>query len=254
MTNKPVGTNGSTLMSKSQLDKASKRVRKFMRGEVAGTEINEALPLIVAYRQQFIAPVGRVNADLSRLRNRLGVAGRITSRPKTVGTIVEKLSRGEGTSLSRMEDIGGCRLVVESIHDLRRIIEATENGVADHVVRRDRDYLDKPRQSGYTAFHRTVVECTSGLPIEIQLRTQRMHDWAEHVERLSRALRVNYKIDGTHPVQEFMKTQSYWVRHKELEETLPAEYSATLAKQIKIVNSLLDAEFEEDEEDTATKQ
>ncbi len=122
-----------------------------------------------------------------------------------MSTIVEKLtSRESQLDLSRMQDIGGCRVVTESndISEARRV-EAWIDAVWGARVLRRSDYLAHPRQSGYRALH-VIVE-RDGRPIEIQIRTKRMHTWASNVEAFSDVLGTNFKQDGTSDVQILMR-------------------------------------------------
>lgn len=60
-----------------------------------------------------------------------------------------------------------------------------------------------------------VVLISSEHLIEVQLRTQIMHEWAVNIENLSSLSRLNPKQDGTHLVQEFMKYKSRFDAHQE---------------------------------------
>lgn len=70
-----------------------------------------------------------------------------------------------------MQDIGGCRAVLASIDEVRRV---------EARLRKSRppvgysDYVTTPRSSGYRGVHLVVVY--DGRRIEVQLRTLVMHE------------------------------------------------------------------------------
>ena len=82
-----------------------------------------------------------------------------------------------------MQDIGGCRAVVDSMEQLR----ALENRLKKFRTPISyADYTEHPRQSGYRAVH-VVVEYQERA-IEVQLRTHPMHAWALAAEAYSACL------------------------------------------------------------------
>lgn len=172
--------------------------RKFARRECALEEFEPHLETIVAYRARFAQPLDAVHRDLLDLHIETGVEGETSRRLKKLSTIVEKLSREPGLDLSRMQDIGGCRSVVESRDELAQLRTSIEAKWDCRV----KDYIREPRESGYRAVH--VVVRHDDCAIEIQLRTQTMHNWAQTVEAFSSILGENYKQDGDHVVQRYM--------------------------------------------------
>ena len=129
--------------------------------------------------------------------------------------------------------------------DLRRL----EGLVRDHwgdACKRFSNYVDRPRESGYCAIHIVVVQ--NGRMIEIQLRTQRMHLWAELVENLSGLLGTNYKQDGDSLVQDFARQLSLAMRAEERGEVIGADDQLKfddLTKELQIQLAML-AQIEED--------
>lgn len=108
----------------------------------------------------------------------------ISHRPKTTGTIIEKLQRESGMSLPRMQDLAGIRIVGAISLD-------EQDRLAAEIIRR---FPPDPRQPklidrridprhGYRAVH--VVVCVDGVSIEIQIRTLLQHLWADLMERLA---------------------------------------------------------------------
>lgn len=112
----------------------------------------------------------------------------VTQRLKRIWTIIDKLVREPKMQLATMQDIGGCRAVLASIDDVRRVQRRL---MRNRPPLRVSDYIAEPRASGYRALH-AVVEYDNR-KIEVQLRTRVMHEWAITVERLGGRLRADLK-------------------------------------------------------------
>ena len=117
------------------------------------------------------------------------IAQRLKRRP----TIIDKLGREQGMSLSRMHDIAGCRLIFRDVDTLRAFRSGVLSSRARHELVGDRnryDYIDSPKCSGYRGIHDVYkynVGSTggvkwNGLRLEIQYRTVVQHAWATAVE------------------------------------------------------------------------
>ncbi|TFH53328.1 hypothetical protein E4J66_04285 [Actinomyces viscosus] len=191
------------MLSKSAVRKAGSVLRRQVEGVTPQAEIEQALAVVSAYRASFASPLEATSNELTTLLETYHIQGEVSQRLKRMSTILEKItSRESKLDLSRMQDIGGCRIVLTSndIGELRRLETHVRERWAESVKRAS-DYVGRPRVSGYRAVH-IVIEQDQRL-IEIQLRTQRMHQWAQRVEGLSAAFGINYKQDGSSPVQEY---------------------------------------------------
>ena len=98
---------------------------------------------------------------------------------KSSQSIVEKLRRQKTLKLSQMQDIEGCRIVVDSITE-QDALASRIHAVFDDVVVHDRR---KNPSFGYRAIH--VVPRLMGERYEVQIRTRLQHVWAEVAERLA---------------------------------------------------------------------
>lgn len=205
--------------SRSAVRKAGSNVRAHARGELSEEKFEHALQVISSYREQFSNPLVIVNNGLRSFCISLGLPPEVTQRLKKIPTIIDKLSREPGLDLSRMQDIGGCRVVVQHLDDLRRL-EARVRATWGERIIREADYIVSPRESGYRALH--IIVRWNDRPIEIQLRTRVMHDWAVTVESFSSS-EQNYKQDGHHPVQEFLKVFSAVLALEEEGKVPPGE-------------------------------
>ena len=114
----------------------------------------------------------KVQAELAAQNIRASVQG----RPKHIYSIVKKM-RGKSLDFSQVFDIRAMRVVVNSVADCYEALSWVHSRYVPIASEFD-DYIAKPKVNGYQSLH-TVVRDDAGRPIEIQIRTQAMHDHAE---------------------------------------------------------------------------
>jgi len=172
--------------SKSRINKAGENVR-------AGVATDEDLQAIETWRA---AHRGVINTFQAILRNRLkGQRVIVAQRHKRRLTIFDKLTRLPGMSLSRMDDVAGCRLIFRNERELRKFRSSLHTARFNHRLRHEPeryDYINYPKATGYRGIH-DVYEYDvnseagkglKGLYVEIQYRTLVQHAWATAVEIL----------------------------------------------------------------------
>jgi GTP pyrophosphokinase len=101
----------------------------------------------------------------------------VEGRPKHIYSIVKKM-RGKSLDFSQVFDIRAMRVIVPSVADCYEALSWVHSQFVPIASEFD-DYIAKPKNNGYQSLH-TVVRDEIGRPIEIQIRTQVMHDHAEH--------------------------------------------------------------------------
>lgn len=105
-------------------------------------------------------------------------------------------------TLSQMQDIGGCRAIVDSLDHVTALHRMyVESRIKHEHVRVD-DYIAQPRHSGYRSL-RLIYRYFSDkkityntLLIEIQLRSQLQHSWATAVETVDTYTEQSLKTSG----------------------------------------------------------
>ncbi len=112
----------------------------------------------------------------SELRSR-SISASVQGRPKHIYSIVKKM-RGKSLDFGQVFDIRALRVVVPSIKDCYAALSWVHQQFRPIEAEFD-DYIARPKPNGYQSLH-TVVRDDAGKPIEIQIRTQAMHDHAEH--------------------------------------------------------------------------
>jgi GTP pyrophosphokinase len=100
----------------------------------------------------------------------------VQGRPKHIYSIVKKM-RGKSLDFSQVFDIRAMRVIVPTVADCYEALSWVHSRFAPIASEFD-DYIAKPKTNGYQSLH-TVVRDEAGRPIEIQFRTQAMHDHAE---------------------------------------------------------------------------
>ena len=136
----------------------------------------------------------------------------ITQRIKRLPSIINKIHKLKNMDLSRMQDLGGCRIIYDTIENVYRIAQEYRLSRVSHVFANEKDYIQSPKKSGYRCLHMVYRyqsrspsrRCYNGMRIEIQIRTHLQHLWATGVEIISNATKENLKsVDGDESMQRF---------------------------------------------------
>ena len=123
---------------------------------------------------------GYVEQLRSRLEAELkgqGVAAQVQGRPKHIYSIVKKM-RGKSLDFEHVFDVRALRVIVPQVQDCYAALSWVHEQF-DAIGSEFDDYIARPKPNGYQSLH-TVVRDAGGRAIEIQIRTQAMHDHAEH--------------------------------------------------------------------------
>lgn len=194
----------SPSLTPSQVKKAGRTLRRTLRGDEEDLQAYfDAYELLLAYRAAHAKPLAKANNGLRSMVQSEGCQVEVSQRLKRVPTILEKLGREPTLPLSAMQDIAGCRAVLQNIDEVRRVEQRLKKNRPPVAYS---DYITTPRESGYRGVH--VVVCYDGRNIEVQLRSRVMHEWAITVERLSGRIGENLKQDGMHTVQQLLRSIS----------------------------------------------
>lgn len=123
------------------------------------------------------AHVEQVRERLQTALQRQGIQAVVQGRPKHIYSIVKKM-RGKSLDFEQVFDIRALRVVVPEKDDCYGVL-AHVHAQFTPVTEEFDDYIAKPKPNGYQSLH-TVVRDAQGRAFEIQIRTQAMHDHAEH--------------------------------------------------------------------------
>lgn len=191
--------------TKSQVNKAGKLLRRWALGELTDqATYRAALEVLLAFRAAHKDPLGKANMGVRSVGRTEHCRANVTQRLKRVPTIIDKLTREPTMQLANMQDVGGCRVVLATIDEVRRVQKRLAK---NRPPLRVSDYIAHPRDSGYRGVH--VIVCYDERAIEVQLRTPVMHAWAITVERISGRLQADLKGGrGPQPLLELLEAVS----------------------------------------------
>lgn len=176
----------------------------------------------------------------------------VSRRLKRMPSIEAKLRRFDNMQLSRIEDIGGLRVILKNMRHIRIFLadlEYYKGRSKIFFITRERNYINPESEGeikldGYKSYHQ-VYKCISnnpeqaGLKIELQIRTILQHAWATAVETLGIIQKTPFKSGkGEESYKEFFRLVSVAFSHVENTYILEEYAKFTLREICKLILKL----------------
>jgi GTP pyrophosphokinase/guanosine-3',5'-bis(diphosphate) 3'-pyrophosphohydrolase len=120
--------------------------------------------------------VQRITDDMHSELEASGIRATIEGRAKKPYSIWRKMQE-KALSFSRLSDIYGFRIICSSDEECYRVLGVIHKRWRA-VPGRFKDYISQPKSNGYRSIH-TTVSGRNARRVEVQIRTQQMHDVAE---------------------------------------------------------------------------
>ena len=117
-----------------------------------------------------------VLSEFENLLNENTIDFKIFSREKTPFSIWRKIQK-KRTSLEQITDIIGFRIILDNVENCYKTLGVIHNKW-NCIPGRFKDYISSPKINNYKSLHTAVIG-PNKRPIEIQLRTQQMHEFAQ---------------------------------------------------------------------------
>ncbi|WP_428636768.1 GTP diphosphokinase [Shewanella sp.] len=144
---------------------------------------------------------------VNQLQQRLDeeqIRAKVYGRPKHIYSIWKKM-RGKDLTFDELFDVRAVRIVTERLQDCYGALGVVHT-LWHHIPREFDDYVANPKPNGYQSIH-TIVVGPEGKTVEIQIRTEQMHEDAE----LGVAAHWKYK-EGTTGKQSGYEEKINWLR------------------------------------------
>ncbi|HEX6158066.1 MAG TPA: bifunctional (p)ppGpp synthetase/guanosine-3',5'-bis(diphosphate) 3'-pyrophosphohydrolase [Burkholderiales bacterium] len=125
-------------------------------------------------REQYIAHTMK---SLSGELAAVGVKAQISGRPKHIYSIWNKM-RAKSIDFSEVYDVRGVRVIVPEVKDCYTALGVVHN-LWQPIPKEFDDYISRPKGNLYQSLH-TAVLGPRGRTLEVQIRTEEMHQQAEY--------------------------------------------------------------------------
>ncbi|MEW9799013.1 GTP diphosphokinase [Alteromonas sp. CYL-A6] len=120
--------------------------------------------------------IERTVSELQALLDNEHIRAEVYGRPKHIYSIWKKMQKKRLT-FEQLFDIRAVRIIADRLQDCYAAL-GTVHANYKHIPKEFDDYIATPKPNGYQSIH-TVILGPEGKPVEIQIRTQKMHQDAE---------------------------------------------------------------------------
>ncbi|ADN78380.1 RelA/SpoT domain-containing protein [Geobacter sulfurreducens] len=154
---------------------------------VTDQELSTAMDVLSSWRAAHAYPMHALLIFLRTQSSKIDANTIVVQRLKRTPSILDKLSRFPQMKLHRMQDISGCRAVVNNVNMVEKLSDSITNSRTRHKLHKKNDYIQNPKLSGYRGIHLVYKykggkKAYSDYFVEIQLRSKIQHAWATSVE------------------------------------------------------------------------
>jgi len=168
-------------------------------------EIDSLVKQRTPQREQYVQSViDAVEADLRELR----IRGRVMGRPKQLYSVYQKMVV-RGREFDDIYDLIGIRVLVGTVRDCYAVLGAIHARWTP-LPGRFKDYIATPKFNLYQSLHTTVIG-PGGRTVEIQIRTNEMHQQAEY--GVAAHWKYKERVNGGKTDAKTPDTDMAWLAH-----------------------------------------
>ena len=144
-----------------------------------------------------------ISAELIELLKQNGISATITGREKTPFSIWRKIQNKQ-ISLEQLTDIIGFRILVKDIEDCYKTLGIFHSKFSA-IPGKFKDYISTPKINKYKSIHTSIIGPKKNR-IEIQIRTDEMHEFAE------RGIASHWKYKSSEKFSDLSWKEYDWLR------------------------------------------
>ncbi|MGR9012265.1 MAG: RelA/SpoT family protein [Gammaproteobacteria bacterium] len=167
-----------------------------------------------------------INNFIALLQQKLAdesISAEIYGRPKHIYSIWKKMCRKQ-LGIDELYDLLAVRVIVENLTACYATLGIVHS-LWQTIPKEFDDYIANPKENGYQSLHTVIID-SDGNRIEVQIRTQQMHDFAE----LGVAAHWSYKEGGKHDtaIEKNIASLRKLLEEKGSDETLSENFRSEL--------------------------
>jgi len=139
-------------------------------------EFKKTKNLMRKYLGKSTRKLGKIRTEVEIALKKNGIKAEIDGRVKSIYSLYRKLAKVDG-NMDDIYDLMALRIVVDRKEDCYLILGIL-HGLYKPMVSRIKDYISSPKPNGYQSLHTTVITPNEQI-VEFQIRTYKMHEFAE---------------------------------------------------------------------------
>ncbi|SUA56934.1 GTP pyrophosphokinase ywaC [Oligella urethralis] len=188
-----------TSNSKKGINRAGEYLAGRSRNKISSNLENDkkALEVLNDWRKSHVEPLDLIQKQINKVlaECRIKDSSLLSTRLKRAESIINKLKRFDGMTLTRMQDVAGARVILSNIEEVRAFVtlfcsegDPNNNNNTYEVIKSD-NYIEKPKSDGYRSIHMVCKvpfinanNISNEFSVEVQVRTKLQHAWATAVE------------------------------------------------------------------------
>ena len=116
-------------------------------------------------------------SKIQKILDDLKIKGEIVTRQKHISSIYNKL-HSKNLRINQIYDIIAMRVIVDTVEECYAVLGRI-HGLYKPMAGRVKDYIANPKPNGYKSLHTTII-VENQHPMEVQIRTYKMHKESEY--------------------------------------------------------------------------
>jgi ppGpp synthetase/RelA/SpoT-type nucleotidyltranferase len=191
--------------SNTEVDKA---VKNLLDENISQSDFQRYVKIFDEWRTSYAHPLLVMHVYMRNKAIEIEPTSVVSQRLKRKESIFSKIRRFPDMRASRMQDIGGCRVIFKGTGSVYKMHEILRRAKFKHILQNHKDYIANPKESGYRGIHmvykyigKNTVD--SNVLIETQIRTHLQHLWATSVEAMSTFTQTPLK--ASHGAEEWLR-------------------------------------------------
>ena len=167
--------------------------------------MGKAIDIVNNFRLAHAFPLNTIQNALRNKAQAIDDQCIIAQRLKRFSAIHTKLRRFEHMRLWDVQDIGGCRAIMQTPSSVNQLADSFKTSRIRHELTHEDDYIQHPKEDGYRSRHLVYRyfsdrnQLFNAMKIEIQIRTSLQHAWATAPETVDTFTQQGLKLGLGYP-------------------------------------------------------
>jgi len=159
--------------------------------------------LVGSQQAERAAVLTEAMAGMETMLGQQGVAAKLSGRPKHIYSVYRKMQRSN-VGINEVYDLIAIRVIVDTVNDCYGALGVI-HAAWKPLPGRFKDYIAMPKPNLYRSLHTTLLN-DNGIPFEVQIRTQEMHQTAEY------GIAAHWMYKEGRQVETVLDKKTHWLR------------------------------------------